>query len=415
MSEHTGANTSVLLPAARVGLYVLDADLRASAKALASDWRFARVTFDIHEGDVESAITAFQGGAVSPELLMVETQNIDDSFTARLEVLAGSCAETTSAVVVGPVNDVYLYRKLIKMGVSDYLVRPLRTEVLAEVIAKALIEKLGTTESRLIAFVGSKGGVGTTALAQATAWGVSGRLAQKTIILDAAGGWSYLSVALGTEPITTMNEASRAANSVDQDSFKRMVAPISEKLSVLATGADMMLDDITTPEALEGIINHLMVSFPVVIVDLSGAAASVKRMIMHKAHEVVIVTTPTLPSLRSARSLLLEIKDVRGGSDKEVELVINMKEQSPGLEVSLADIASAMGRKPALTVPFVPKLFATAETHGKKLTDIAGAEDITTGLIALARKVISVSDPWEGKEKPQGSLMGQFLGKLKAK
>lgn len=415
MSEHTGANTSVLLPAARVGLYVLDTELRESAKALASDWRFARVTFDIHEGDVESAIAAFQGGAQSPELLMVETLNIDDSFTSRLEVLAGSCAETTSAVVVGPVNDVYLYRKLIKMGVSDYLVRPLRTEVLAEVIAKALIEKLGTTESRLIAFVGSKGGVGTTTLAQATAWGVSGRLSQKTIILDASGGWSYLSVALGSEPITSMTEAARASNSVDQDSFKRMVSSVSERLSVLATGADMMLDEVTSPEALEGIINHLMVSYPVVIVDLSGASASVKRMIMHKAHEVIIVTTPTLPSLRSARSLLLEIKDVRGGSDKEIELVINMKDQAPGFEVSPADISSAMGRKPALTIPFSPKLFAASETQGKKLTEIAGAEDITSGLMALARKVITVLESQEITEKSQGGLMGNLLGKLKAK
>ena len=61
MSDSTGANTSVLLPAARVGLYVLDAELREAARALVGDWRFARVTFDIHDGDVEDAIKAYQG------------------------------------------------------------------------------------------------------------------------------------------------------------------------------------------------------------------------------------------------------------------------------------------------------------------------------------------------------------------
>lgn len=415
MSDITGGPTSVLLPAARIGLCVLDAELRESARELSQDWRFARVTFDIHEGDVEAAIKIYQGGAASPDLLLVETTSIDESFTARLEVLAGSCSEDTSAVVIGPVNDVYLYRKLIKMGVSDYLVRPIRKDTLAEVIAKALIEKLGTTESRLIAFVGSKGGVGTSILAQSTAWGLSSRLDLKTIILDASGGWSYLSVAMGSEPVTTLADAAKAAVSPEQDSFRRMVVSPTEKLSLLASGADMMLDEVITPDGLETILNRLMVQFPAVIVDLSGASATVKRMVMHKAHEVVIVTTPTLPALRSARSLLMEIKEVRGGADKDVELVINMKDQAAGSEVSVTDITAALGRKPAMVIPFAPKIFSAVETQGKKLADIAGAEEIMAGLLGLARKVLTFSDAPEKAVKAESGLLGGILGKLKAK
>lgn len=414
MSESTGTHNSVLLPAARVGLYVLDPELRAAAQALTSDWRFARVKFEIHEGDVETAITAYQG-TESPEFLMVETRTIEEGFTSRLEVLAGNCAGHTSAVVVGPVNDVYLYRKLINMGVSDYLVRPIRKEVLAEVIAKTLIEKLGTSDSRLIAFVGAKGGVGTSTLAQATAFAVANRLDQKTIIMDAAGGWSYLSVAMGTEPITTLMEAARASAGTDQDAFRRMISGSSDKLSVLASGADMMLDEAITAEAFEGIVNRLMVTHPVVIVDLSGATATVKRMIMHKAHEVVIVATPSLPSLRSARSLLMEIKDVRGGSEKDIDLVINMKDQAQGFEVTAADITSAMGMKPVMTVPFNPKLFAAAETQGKSLLSMPGSDDLIAGLLTLARKVITAEEVVQNNTKEDGGLLGGLLGKFKAK
>lgn len=413
MSDTSEETTSVLLPAARVGLYVLDPDIREAVKALSADWRFARVVFDIHEGDVDTAITAYTGKD-SPEFLMVETRTIDDSFTQKLEVLASSCAAHTSAVVVGPDNDVYLYRKLIQMGVSDYLVRPLRKEVIAEVIAKTLIEKLGTTDSRLIAYIGAKGGVGTSTLAQATANAVSTRLDQKTIILDAAGGWSYLSVAMGTEPITTVAEAVRASQGSDQDSFKRMLFNTNDKLTVLASGADSMLDEITTAEAFEAMLNRLMVTYPVVIVDLSGASPSISRAIMHKAHEVVIVSQATLPSLRSARALMNEIKLVRGGSDKDVELVINMKDATPH-EVSLNDIGEALGRKPVLTIPYMPKLFAVAETQGKPLMGLPGAEDLIAGLLTLARKVISAEETSSGSEKPEGRMLSGLLGKLKAR
>lgn len=413
MSEKSETVTSVLLPAARVGLYVLDADIREAVKSLAADWRFARVTFDINEGDVDTAIAAYSGKE-SPEFLMVETTTIDDKFTEKLEVLASSCSDHTSAVVVGPDNDVYLYRKLIQMGVSDYLVRPLRKEVIAEVIARTLIEKFGMTESRLIAYIGAKGGVGTSTLAQLTATAVSSRLEQKTVILDAAGGWSYLSVAMGTEPITTLNEAARASQGADQDSFRRMIFNANDKLSVLASGADAMLDEVAAADAYEAMLNRLMVTYPVVIVDLSAASPSIRRAVMHKAHEVVIVSQANLPSLRAARTLLNEIKTVRGGSDKDIELVINMKDAAPH-EVSLPDITEALGHKPVLTIPFMPKVFSAAETQGKSLMSVSGAEDIVSGLLTLARKVISADDSSAVTEKQEGGRLSGLLGKLKAK
>jgi pilus assembly protein CpaE len=220
---------------------------------------------------------------------------------------------------------------------------------------------------------------------------------------------------MGTEPVTTLAEAARAAGAADQDSFKRMITMPSEKLSVLASGADSLLDDATSPEAFESILNRLMVTYPIVIADLSGATASVKRMVMHKAHEVVIVTAPTLPALRSARSLRHEIKEVRGGSDKEVELVVNMKDQAPGLEVSLPDITAAIGCKPFLSIPFLPKLFATAETQGRKLGEVSGSEAIVTGLITLARKVIQAEEVVQTNDKADGNFLGGLLGKLKVK
>ena len=221
---------------------------------------------------------------------------------------------------------------------------------------------------------------------------------------------------MGTDPVTTLAEAARAAGGTDQDSFKRMIYASSDKLSVLASGADSLLDDAITPDAFEHILTKLMVTYPVVIVDLSGATAPVKRMVMHKAHEVVIVSNPTLPSLRSARSLLHEIKDVRGGSEKEIELVVNMKDQvAESRSVAFSDIAAALGRKPVLTVPFLPKVFATAETHNRKLGEVSGAEDI----------VSRISLPWRGKlfmsmirlqlrSAAKVALSG-LLGKFKAK
>ncbi|HEY8191262.1 MAG TPA: type II secretion protein ATPase, partial [Alphaproteobacteria bacterium] len=164
MSDGDKTYTSILLPGARVALFTRDSETKATFLALQKDWRFARVELDVQDGDITTAISAYQK-TPSPDLVLVQTDTIDDGFSGSLEALAGACAEGTAAIVIGPVNDVNLYRRMIGMGVSDYLVRPLKTEPLANDIAATLIEKIGAAGSRLIAMIGSKGGVGATVLA----------------------------------------------------------------------------------------------------------------------------------------------------------------------------------------------------------------------------------------------------------
>lgn len=412
MSDAARTATAILLPAASVSLFVQDHDIEQAASTLTHDWRFARVQMTAQKGTVDDAIAHYQQSP-SPNLVIIQTETLDTAFTDKLETLGNVCGEHTAAVVIGPVNDVYLYRKLIDMGVSDYLVRPVGGDILADVIAKTLIEKLGTSDSRLIAFLGAKGGVGTSTLAQVTAFAVAERLNQKTIILDAAGGWSYLSVDMGTEPMTTMHETARAVQSTDQDSFKRMIYAPTEKLSVLATGGDPMLEDSINPEIFEAILNRLLISHPVMIVDLSGASAAIRKMTLTRAHELVLVATPTLPSLRAARALLQDVRELRGGVQHEVELVINMTGQATGAEVAAKDIEAALERKISLSVPYDPKIFMTAQIQGKKVVDMKGSEKIINDLLGLANRVIRAQEP-VAKKQDKGFL-GELMGALKTK
>jgi Flp pilus assembly CpaE family ATPase len=81
----------------------------------------------------------------------------------------------------------------------------------------------------------------------------------------------------------------------------------------------------------------------------------------------------------------------------------------------LPDIATAIGCKPLLSIPFLPKLFAGAETQGRKLGEMAGAETIVSGLITLARKVIQAEEVTPAGSRAEGHLLGGLLGKLKKK
>ncbi len=414
MSEADNQATSILLPSSGVAVYSTDQQTLQAARDLENDWRFARVQVQDEEGNVENAIEVYQDIA-SPDLIIVQTDTIDEAFTERLGALAANCEEGTSAIVVGPDNDVNLYRKLIDMGVSDYLVRPVSSSDLGEVIAKALIDKVGVTGSRLIAVTGAKGGVGATIVAEALACGVADILGQKTMLLDTSGGWSTLGVGLGFEPSTTLSEAARAAENNDEDNLKRMLHNVDERLQVLATGGDVMLEDNVSSEQFEALIDMLMVKSPVVIVDVSHSPSALQKCVMTRANQIIVVSTPTLPALRLARSFIQEVRDLRGGDHGELSLIINMQGQSSTSEVSNNDIEKAMELSVAAYLPFDSKIFLSNESESKKLTDDKAAREvIETKLLPLVRKHLAANDGHEPTE-PEGSFLDGLLGKLKKK
>lgn len=393
-----------------------DPETHKACLALAEDWRFARVQLRAMEGGVDQAIEYCRANA-SPSLVIVQTGTIDDAFTAKLADLAAACDEGTAAVVIGPVNDVYLYRHLIDMGVSDYLVRPVLAPVLAEVISKSLVKQLDVAGSRLFAFIGAKGGVGTSAMLQAAAWHIADVLGQKTLVLDAGGGWSALSVGFGYPPSTTMSAAARAAASGDENNITRMLHKAGEKLSILTTGSEPMLEPGASPDQFEYLLNAFMAKYPVILADLSQAPPDLAKIALTRAGEVMLVTTPQLSSLRLARGLLHEIRDLRGGQDKDVSLLVNMRGLNAKSEAPPADLERALEFKIGLTVPYAPKLFGAVESEGLKFSKTKEGQDFLSTVFApyFESKFVALAarDVAQTLRKP-GFLHG-LLETLKAK
>lgn len=404
--------TSILLPTATVDLFLRDGETIEAAKALQHDWRFARVSVRVHDGDVESAIKMY-ATAKSADIIMVETDTTEKAFIDRLGELSGSCDEGTSAIVIGPVNDVNLYRSLTAMGVSDYLVRPVPVDTLGEVIASTLIEKLGASGSRLISMIGSKGGVGVTAIAQMLANLSSETLSQKTLLIDAAGAWSSMGVGMAFEPVASTSEAIKAVVAKDADSLRRMLYQANDKLAILATGMEPLLEVSPQIAQFEEIINTTMSSYPVVIVDLSGAGPALKKSILTRSHEIMIVATPTLASLRSARALITEVKKVQGGKSDHIDLIINMVGIAPGKEVPKGDIKTALDHEPEAVIPFDAKIFIGCENEGKKISADKMGADIVQKLMPLLQKATGIGHVPHADAAQSG--LGSLMNKLKAK
>lgn len=416
MSDAEPQTTDILLPGSSVSVFSEDKDTLESAESLKQDWRYSRVEVESHEGNVDSAIKHYSESGTTPELIIIQTEDVGESFIEKLGELSQYCDEGTSAIIVGPVNDVYLYRQLIEMGVSDYLVKPITPEAMSDVIAKTLISKLGVSGSVLIAFLGAKGGVGTSTISQICAWSATKKLGQKAILLDAAGGSSSLGVGMGFDSAASLNDLYKTIEADNEENLKRVLFEANEKLTVVAGGSDAILDASISPSEFEMVLDSLMIKYPVVMVDLSGAEATLKRRVISRAQHTVMVTTPTITSLRLARGLIKEISEVRGGDKDSISLVVNMENMSKANEVSAADITDALEFDVAVTIPFSPNVFIKNESETRAiLEDKEGANIMETKISPFISKFLTdESEISENSDKNSG-LIGGFLTKLTAK
>lgn len=403
---------TAMLPAAQLHVFSAEEHTQDIIASLSGDWRFGRMTLEVKGPSIEDAITLYDS-VQSPHVVIIQTNDTGADFKGKLEKLASKCAEGTSALVIGPTNDVQLYRTLTAIGVSDYLVHPVSLYDMAEAISRALLSMMGATNSRLIAVVGSKGGSGTTNVAHLAATISADILAQKTVLLDAAAGHSTLWAQFGLSPTGTLVEAAKAAIDRDHDTLSRILMAVSENLTFLNTGAEPLLTNSSQQKLFEMLLDRMLAQYPVVIADLSSTSTAIQAGVLARANGVILVTTPTVNALSLTRTLLKEILAMRGNDTTGLRLVINRRGEAANFEVPEKDITEAVSFDVHATLPYAPKHFIKAESEGSRPGDGIEGQRALQPLRGLVAELLGLDpDAASVEAQSKGSFLPGLLKKI---
>ena len=117
-----------IAPAPRVSVQAF-CDTVESAAAIQSageDRRMAKAHLRIQMGGLTAAIEAYRSSP-TPNVIILESESRGEDILAGLDELAHVCDAATRVIIIGRMNDVTLYRELVRRGVSDYLIMPVDT------------------------------------------------------------------------------------------------------------------------------------------------------------------------------------------------------------------------------------------------------------------------------------------------
>ena len=337
----------------------------------------------IMRGGVAKAIEHL-GQHRSPHILIVDVTGIDLPVS-RIHDLAEVCEPGVAVIAIGNRNEIGLYRDLLQAGVADYVVKPLNTQLLAKALASGrahtgeaspIHKKLGT----MVAFVGTRGGVGTTTLAVNTAWYLANRQSRRVALIDLDLQNGDCALALDIKPTSGLREALANPLRIDNTLLERVMTPVGERLFVLSSEEPLSEDLHFTAVAVETLVSALREQFHYIIVDVPRVPAPPYRRALETADFRVTVADQTLRSVRDTVRLRKVIGE--GDGKRPNILVVNRHGEGGRHAVTLQELQHVVEVKPKSVIPFQPTVFTTISGGAK----IAAAQrgKFTDAIAALA-------------------------------
>jgi pilus assembly protein CpaE len=202
------------------------------------------------------------------------------------------------------------------------------------------------------------------------------------------------SLLLNTVPNGALCEALDNPERVDSKFLERAMLQVSERLDVLASDGEKIPVNGLTAAGVRLVMEHLQSLYHYTVVDIPTSIASAHPEVLAGADTVFVVCDGALASARNAARLIRVLTP----SCPMVHTVLN-RAGAPG-QISMAEVEKVLGRRPDLTVPFLPKHFANAAILGTPAT--SGSNRVKTAIGRLAREV-------SGQEASKPSLLDRVL------
>ncbi|MDY8108451.1 CtpF protein [Fulvimarina sp. 2208YS6-2-32] len=328
----------------------------------ARDRRVAKANFRVNMGGFKAALEHFSSSP-TPNLVILETRLEPVELMAALERLADVCDPGSKVVVIGHYNDVHLYRELMRCGISEYLVAPISMADILGAISEIFTSGDEKPIGRSIAFLGARGGVGSSTIAHNIVWTISQLFETESILIDCDLPFGTANIDFDRDPSQGVFEALSSFEDMDETLLDRLLSNCGDHLSLLAAPSVLDRNYEFDVEAYRILIETAQRSAPIVVLDLPHVWTDWTRAVLSDVDRIVITATPDLANLRNAKNLIETLAKLRP-NDPQPFLILNQVGVPKRPEISVAEFCEPLNLSPTIQIGFDPELFGEAANGG---------------------------------------------------
>lgn len=396
-----------IAPAPRVSVQAFceTVETAAAVQSAGEDRRLAKAHLKIQMGGMAAAIEAYRQ-APTPNVIVLETDGRSD-ILGGLDQLATVCDSGTRVVVIGRINDVTLYRELVRRGVSDYVITPVTPIDVVRSICNLFSAPEAKAVGRIIAVVGAKGGVGASTIAHNVAWAIARDLAMDSVVADLDLAFGTAGLDYNQDPAQGIADAVFSPDRVDTAFVDRLLSKCTDHLSLLAAPATLEKVYDFGAEAFDAIFDTLRTSMPCIVLDIPHQWAGWTKRALVGADDILIVAAPDLANLRNTKNIFDLLKAARP-NDRPPLYCLNQVGVPKRPEINASEFAKAIESEPIVAIPFEPQIFGSAANNGQMVAEISAGHRTTEMFLQIAQRLTGRSE----SKRPRGSFLSPLIAKL---
>lgn len=399
------------------------------------------------ESDIQivgSASTGREGleiaASTKPDIILMDINMPDmDGITATEQIAK---AVPSAAVVMMSVQSESDYlRRAMLAGARDFLTKPISGDDLYSTIRRVYelnreqrgryddlvaagaseggkkAKKAGKASGHIIAVYSPQGGVGVTTIAtnMATAMMSEGT---KVLLIDTDLQFGDVGVFLNLTAKHSLVELAQSVDDLDDDLVENVMVTHGSGLKVLLSPPSPEDAEKVVPKDLAEMVSRLSALYDYIIVDLPHRLDDTTLNIMDIAERIVLVATPTLPSIKNVRVILDLFVALQYPPEKTIFVMNRIAQELKGgrASIPIEAIENNLKRKTDARIPLNDMVFLSAVNQGVSVIAKDTNRSPAKELIDLAQRVRhSFMSPEEEEEipqpQPQKSGLSGLLGR----
>ena len=288
--------------------------------------------------------------------------------------------------------------KALRLGAKECFTFPIQEEDFQQAVkrlaARLEVRKVPAKPTRIISFLGCKGGIGTSFLVANLANVLAQERRGKVLVIDLDLGFGQLNYFFDVHPEHTLAELIDNLERLDNNYLQNIFYRVSDNCYLLPAPARLEEAEAINADHLEKIIGYLKnnLGFRWILIDCCHQLDEITMKALELSESLMLVTGQSIPALSNAKKML-EVLNLLELKELEVEVLINYWDRQH--ELGQADVETFLGTKISGTISCDYKQASFSVNEGKLLVETSPRHPIAVDLKLIAGKISRENTPEE--------------------
>jgi pilus assembly protein CpaE len=307
-----------------------------------------------------------------------------------------------NVILIASTIDGALMLEAMRAGVNECVAEPLAQADVTAAVNRLLGQRAMAAAGPVFAFVGAKGGVGTTTMAVNVATSLASPSGGRALLIDLHLAYGDAAVLLGVGARFSIVDAVENLHRFDGAFFNSLLARTASGVDLLAS-SDRPAAKPIDPKRLATVVEFAATQYPYTVLDVPRSDTTVLDS-LDQAATIVVVANQELATVTNAGRMSAALRSRYRKA--KVMTVINRSDRRS--EIGSQDIERAVGGAISFQVPSDYRRALHAIHKGRPLA-LDNHNELSASFKALAQELAGVK-PERPAERPVG-LIGRLAGR----